>query len=226
MSVRKLSDLNRVGKGVDKCWIYKDRLNFELAHDYLQKINFSIQDINDLLKSYCQIGKRTDIILLIVMVNWIVDSIWRYKTCLLPGLLDDFHFSDQETLCKSFYFIKGIRSFIIAHPLNTEKHAKFGFDGDTICIDLRVRKPILCDYLCNYRSNIRRTGLNGIETYESEQADDFYLYVYSKRANAEFFELLVINLNEILQVARKYIQQLYEIDCHLSRLKKKNYVAK
>lgn len=121
-----LGDLNGIGKGVDKRWIYKDDLACELAHDYLQKINYSMQDINNLLCENGQIEKRTDVIATIVMTDWIVESVRGYKSCLLSNLLDKFCFSRQEDLQKSHSFIKGIRSFIVAHPLDTNRHERFG----------------------------------------------------------------------------------------------------
>ena len=223
MTVMNLDNLNGIGKGVDKCWIYKNPLSVDLAHDYLQKINFSIQDINYLLSVCEQSKRRTDIISMIVMVDWVVDSVWQYKSCLLPNLLDDFLFSEQETLCKSYSFIKGIRSFIIAHPLATERHHQFGFDGDLICIDLRSSKPILFDYGNN---EVKRLGFDGIEEWDEEQDDDFYLFVYSKRAKAKYFKYLVIDLAEIIKVARIDIMYLYEMDSYLGKLRKKDYAAK
>lgn len=162
VSNMNLGDLDGIGRGVDKRWIYKDCLSRELAHDYLQKINYSMQDINCLLGTNEQIKKRTDAISIIVMIDWIVDAVWQYKSCLLPNLLDDFCFSKQETLCKSHSFMKGIRSFVIAHPLTTDKHEQFGFDGDIICIDLRTQEPVSFDYR---NSDVKRIGFNGVEEY-------------------------------------------------------------
>lgn len=222
MAKLQLGDLNGIGKGANKRWIYKDSLKLELAHDYLQKVSYSMQDINYLLKDGSRIKKRTDILSLIVMADWIADSVWQYKNCLQPGLLDDFCFSDQEALSKSRSFIKGIRSFIIAHPLNTEKHEQFGFDGDVVCIDLRTVKPFFLDY----EKDVERVGLDGVRNYGGEREYDFYLYAYSKQENAEYFKHIVIDLEEVLLAAKTYVLQLYEIDFFLSKLKMKDYAAK
>lgn len=218
-----LGDLNEIGKGIDKRWIYKDDLARELAHDYLQKINYSIQDINNLLQESGRIEKRTDAIATVVMIDWIAESVRGYKGCLLSNLLSGFCFSLQEDLRKSHSFIKGIRSFIVAHPLDTYKHGQFGFDGDVICIDLRSRKP------ASFRHgsiDAKRVGINGIEEYDTERDSDLYLFVYSKQANAKFFQHLVIDFAEVIQVGQIYIEQLYEIDRYLRKLRKKDYAAK
>lgn len=44
-----LRDLNDL-KGFDKRWPAKSELEFALAQDYLLKVNYSIQDFNELLK--------------------------------------------------------------------------------------------------------------------------------------------------------------------------------
>lgn len=90
MFLEHLKGFDKIGRGVDKLWIYKDPLHRELAQDYLQKVNFSLQDINDLLRDSGRIEKRIDVIVLIVMVDWIANSVWRYKNCLTEGLMDDF----------------------------------------------------------------------------------------------------------------------------------------
>ena len=141
MPLNYLVNLNKLGRGIDKQWIYRDPLCKELAHDYLQKINFSIQDINSLLGALGRIEKRTDVISLIVLVDWIADSVWQYKSCVLKEIMDTFTFSRQNDLEKNLAFLKAIRSFIVAHPLNTTKHNALGFSGDRVCIDLRVSQP-------------------------------------------------------------------------------------
>lgn len=168
MSLELLKGIDEIGRGVDKHWIYKDLLHRELAHDYLQKINFSIQDINYLIGDSGRIETRTDVISLIVMINWIADSVWQYKSCLAEGLMDSFRFSGWENLKKCYVFIKALRSIVIAHPLNTSNHKNMGFDGGIICIDLRVNQP----FLFTSRNNVRRFGMNGIEPYVTKCSDD------------------------------------------------------
>lgn len=222
MSLEHIKGFDKIGRGVDKHWIYRDLLHQELAHDYLQKISFSLQDINDLLGDSGQIEKRTDVISLIVMVDWIADSVWRYKSCLSKGLLDGFQFSRQNNLEKCYDYIKALRSIAVAHPLNTDQHKEFGLDGDIICVDLRISQPVLF----SSGDSVRRFGINGIEPYVTERSDDVFLYVYSKNANARHFEFLIVDLVDVVRVARVYIDQLCEIDKRLCKLRKKDYATK
>ncbi|WP_315535141.1 hypothetical protein [Lancefieldella rimae] len=222
MFLEHLKGFDKIGRGVDKLWIYKDPLHRELAHDYLQKVNFSLQDINDLLRDSSRIEKRIDVIVLIVMVDWIANSVWQYKSCLAEGLMDDFRFSHQSDLEHCRVFLRALRSIAVAHPLNTYKHDDLGLDGDIICVDLRISRPAFFAS----RNSVRRFGINGIEPYVTERSDDVYLYVYSKNANARYFEFLIVDLLDLVYVACVYIDQLCEIDKHLSKLRKKDYAAK
>ena len=221
MSLEPLDDLNRIGRGVNKRWIYKDSLQWELAHYYLQKN--SVQDINHLFRPSGRIEKRTDTVSLIVMVDWIADSVYRYKECLTEKLASSFDSSYQEELKGFRGYLKAVRSLVVAHPLGTSKHKDLGLDGDIICIDLRMYPPTLFGAR---NENARRFGVDGIRPYEYKRDDDIYLYVYSKSSNAQFFEFLIVDLFDVLHVARTYIDQLYELDKHLSGLRKRDYAAK
>ena len=223
MSLEPLKDLTGIGRGVDKHWVYKNSLQQELAHDYLQKINYSIQDINDLLKPSGGIDTRTDIVSLIVMVDWITDSVYQYKNCLLEELVSSFVYSRQDELKELRKYLKAVRSLVVAHPLSTSRYKDLGLDGNTICVDLRTYQP----FSFGVRgSDARRFGVDGIKPYKHKNDDDIYLYVYSKKTNAQFFESLIIDLVDVLHVAHAYINQLYDLDKYLSKLKKKDYADK
>lgn len=222
MSLERIKGFDKIGRGVNKLWVYSNLLHQELAHDYLQKVNFSIQDISYLLGDSNRIEKRTDVVSLIVMVDWIADAVWRYKHCLAKGLLDAFEYSRQNELTRCHAFIKAVRSIVVAHPLSTDQHKDLGLDGDLICVDLRTSQP----FAFASRDSVRRFGISGIEPYDNKHDDDVYLYVYSKEANAQYFEFLVVDLADVIHVARVYIDQLCEIDKHLRKLRKKDYADK
>ncbi len=46
----EIKNLNDLNKGIYKQWIYGSKENYFIVCDYLQKINYSIQDINCELK--------------------------------------------------------------------------------------------------------------------------------------------------------------------------------
>ena len=82
-----IENIDDVNSGVYKRWIYSNKVDYELVCDYLQKINYSIQDYNHLIS---QKLSRGDVCYLILLVTWIQES---YKQ-----LVDDVE--DREFLRK------------------------------------------------------------------------------------------------------------------------------
>ena len=44
---------------------------------------------------------------------------------------------DDADTVKSGKYFDAVRSFIVAHPLNTDRHEAYGLVGDLICADVR-----------------------------------------------------------------------------------------
>ena len=42
----ELKNLNEIGKGIDKQWVWGNKDSYYRSCDYLQKINYCIQDLN------------------------------------------------------------------------------------------------------------------------------------------------------------------------------------
>lgn len=65
----EIKNLNDLNKGIYKQWIYGSKENYFIVCDYLQKINYSIQDINCELKN--EQFKMKEIVYIVVLVDWI-----------------------------------------------------------------------------------------------------------------------------------------------------------
>lgn len=53
---------------------------------------------------------------------------------------------------------------------------------------------------------------------------EYYFYSYSSSMDSnKFFKLISFDIKDILNVARLYINALYELDVYLSKVKKKDY---
>lgn len=75
-NLKNLNDLKRTNtRGIYKRWIYNFTDDFHLACDYLQKINYSIQDINSELNND-ELGMK-EVVYIIALVDWIKDSYIR-----------------------------------------------------------------------------------------------------------------------------------------------------
>lgn len=122
--------------------------------------------------------------------------------------------------------MRAIRSFVVAHPLNTNRHKEYGFDGDFICVDVRHKTSLLmkADAMAKdwYHLSIDGMQENGIDI-----ASDFVLYAYSEQIDGnQFYKIIGANFSDLYYAARLQIENLYELDRRLSKLKKKEWVKR
>ena len=130
--IKNLENLIRSGC----CGLYEKSLvisedRYHLVCDYLEKINYSLQDIKKALK------REPDIAVLIsvlVFTTWIEESIEELKKSYKGTLVKEFKYN-EECLARNQLYLKAIRSFAFAHPFHTDRHPDFGFDGTLKCID-------------------------------------------------------------------------------------------
>ena len=143
-SVSELRNLNELNRGIHKHWIWGSEDKFSLSCDYLQKINFSIQDLNS---EICNLYKPTmkEVVYVIVLVDWICEAVDSIHRILRKEVSCFLNISKEEDIQKAEKYFKAIRSFVVAHPLNTDRHKTFGMDGDLICVDVRNRTSKLVE---------------------------------------------------------------------------------
>lgn len=106
-----------------RCLLSEDENAF--IGSVIQKLNWNIDDFNG---SFENIELRKDIVYLIVLGDWIVESC----DCIYESYkkyAKDFVYSNKKELEESNRRFKAIRSFVVAHPLNTDRHSEFGYDG-------------------------------------------------------------------------------------------------
>ena len=118
---------------VMKCLLSKDKNEYVVS--IIQKLNWNIDDFNGL---FCNIESRKDVVYFIVLSDWIVEACnCIYK--LYEKYAGNFVYSRKEEFEKTNKQFKAIRSFIVAHPLNTDRHTEFGYDGKKKCIDIKLK---------------------------------------------------------------------------------------
>lgn len=100
-----------------------------------KKIDCSIDDINHELSHFERDNKS--IVFIVSCVDWIRCSCYLFtKECLNNEILDGFKYSKESKLNVFYEYYEAIRSFVVAHPLNTDRHKKFGLCGDIKCVDI------------------------------------------------------------------------------------------
>lgn len=220
--IELLKDLNglspRHRPGFGKRWPLKSPTDYELLHDYLQKVNYSIQDFNETIKNgFTQ--KRKDTVFLVALTNWIVEATEKIPECYHGEIMRSFVYAREPELVARKKYFKAVRSFVLAHPLGTDRHPEFGLDGDFLCVDLGSG-GLAVRFL---DKGFYRLTLDGLCPVSKIPESDVILSVYSKKDGATFFQHIGFNMEDLRNVAAAHIDYLYELDRHINRLKKSEF---
>ena len=209
--------------GIHKKWIYRKGF-CDLAFDALQKLKYSISDLNtsiDTTKTY----KPKDVIYQIVLASWVEHSIKIYRDCLLDSIVGDFKNCECDKLDKPKEYLRAIRSFVVAHPLKTDRHEAIGFDGDLICSDIYT-KPWPMHVPLTPKNRIDFLTINGIVSEGNINDSDYLLKVYSKKTDDfRFYKLLCCKLSDLYGCINSFIDDFVLMNSFLSKLKKANYIS-
>lgn len=216
----ELRNLNELNKGIYKQWIWGSKDNFYRSCDCLQKINYSIQDLNREIDNL-ENPTMKEVIYVIVLIDWICEAVETIAKILRKGILDNYSYNEDGIL-KSLKYFKAVRSFVVAHPLSTNRHGKYGFDGDFICVDIRQKKSAIIE-LASKNTDWFHIDFEGIRGNAKEESADFVLCVYSKKTDGmQFFKYVGVDLQDLYHVAELQIEKLYALDKYLGKLRKKD----
>lgn len=222
--ISKLNDLNNIHRnsskyGIYKRWIYQKE-DYNKMCDYMQKINFSIQDLNSTADNL-KVFDRKNVVYVISLVDWIREAFNAIIDVINPKVISNFHFLNQENLQNHAKYFKAMRSFVVAHPLNTTNHKEYGLDGNFICVD--IREDIGHFPWVKMQDKYILT-IDGLKKEDCRNMD-FYLYCYSdKDDNMSYFKKVGCRYSDIYETAKLYIEKLYALDNYLTKnARKKEY---
>lgn len=222
MRIEPLGDLNKLGKtsysGMQKRWVAKSETAYSLQWDYLQKVNYCIQDFNETLLSDKLTNK--DIVFLIALDTWIGEAVRLIRGCYREEAVKGFAYSKESELEKSHAFIRGLRSIVLAHPLATCEHPDLGLGGDFICVDIGKASAAIK----LWKEGLHRLTPDGLVEVEEIPDSDMVMSCYSKEGGAEFFHHIGFDLLDVRNDASLRIDKLYELDRHLGTLKMRDCV--
>lgn len=214
----KIKDLNGL-KRYNYLGLYKkghciSGQKYSLACDYLEKINYSLQDISTELQKK---PDRSVLICIIAYTCWIQESVNELKKCYKSNVFNNFSFNDS-VIKENDSFLKAIRSFVLAHPFVTTRHKNYGFDGTLRCVDIRengqdITFPFVKDKDKFY------IDVNSKVTYNNQKVD-YWLYIYNDNEYGNMFKQYIgISVDTICKVVNDYIDYLYALDKHMSKTK-------
>lgn len=217
--MEKIRNLNKLKGGIQKRWPIKNRNEYIKLCDYLQKINFCIQDLNYEIEHDEKFGMK-EIIFIIIQTVWIQDALDCIIKLYDKKVVEGFCYENNDKVTKSMEYLKAIRSFVVAHPLTTSRHEAFGFDGNFMCVDIRISGTtfsLIGDEVFYH------LDVEGIHKERCE-TDNFYLYTYSQKDDEmKFFRYIGCSLEDIINVASLFVDKLYAFDKYLYKQKSSDY---
>ena len=208
---KELKGLEELNKSVFEQWIFENEINKVNCEKFLEKINFSISDYNSEVNIYEKEPK--DIIFLIILANWIKDTIELLIKQVKKEVLLNF---ECKNLVEEKAYIEAIRSFAVAHPMQTNRHNKFKFDGSFICNDIEIKGKYLVPLMKD--EQFYSININGLVKGKTEF--DYLLKVYSLEDNMKYFKYICCSIDDLTLCVSKYIDKLYDFANYLSKLKK------
>lgn len=219
--VRNLNDIRRQGNlGLYKRWILNSKTDYHKLCDYMQKINFSIQDLNDEIECL-QEPRMKSIIYVIILVVWIQEAFEKILKLYKNKVISNFIYENDNKIEKVKKYIIALRSFVVAHHLSTDRHKDFGFDGNFICVDMRIPKM---DITFGFTKDDEIYHLDYDGLHENNKSSDFYLYVYSDKDDGmQYYRYIGCEISDLYHVADLYIDKLYALDTFLSKQKQSLY---
>ena len=163
-----------------------------------------------------------DVIFVIALIDWICEAVKSIQEILRQDVLSGFIHKDDEEVKKAEKYFKAIRSFVVAHPLNTSRHKDYGLDGDLICVDVRSKiSPIISTYSSN--ADWFFLGINGFQENAKNVSADFVLCGYSQKTDKmQYSKFIGANFSDLYYVANLQVEKLYALDKYLGKLRKKD----
>lgn len=213
IAIKDLNGLRRRShKGLYKKGLALSKRDYNLVCDYLEKINYSLQDIERLLSAE---PDNHVFVSIVVFVSWIQESMSEIKKCYQSYVFTDFRYDDERMSCDKKFF-NAIRSFVFAHPMTTNRHDFFGFDGTLRCVDIRSVWERF--FVFNRPDDKFYISRDGLKPYDGEHVD-YWLYIYDdKKYDNEFKRYIGISLQSVCEIANDYVDYLYALDKHLSKI--------
>lgn len=185
---------------------------YHLVCDYLEKINYSLQDISAELQKK---PDRSVLICIIAYACWIQESVDELKKCYKSYVFNSFLFNNV-IIKENTDFLKAIRSFVLAHPFVTNRHKKYGFDGTLRCIDIRENSK---NIVLTFVNDVDKfyIDVNGKSVYSNQEVD-YWLYIYNENKYGNMLKQYIgISIDTICKVVNDYIDYLYALDKHMSK---------
>ncbi len=201
-------------EGFENKLIFQKCNSSHFIMDLIQKIFYTITDLNNEI-SNLDTPTNKSIIYVITLVDWIMHAVRILIDTVPLDIIKSFSFDKDSYVKQAQRYISAIRSFAVAHPLETNRHKNYGFDGNTICVDIRPNSnlSIMPNERCFY------IDFTGKHPWSNEYKGDYCFYVYSKNDKYECFYALECSFFDLYTAAQLFINKLDAVSHYLSQQK-------
>ena len=182
-----------------------------------------LRNLNNLHRAVQKPWIWKEVVYIIALIDWICEEVEAIPKILKSREIINYIYEKEDSVLQLTQFFKAIRSFIVAHLLSTDRHKKYGFDGDMICVDIRSKTSTVTKVF-SYNSDWFHLDFDGLKGEAKGKKADFVLYVYSQKADGmQFFKYIGVDFQDLYHVAELQIEKLYDLDKYLRKLKKKDF---
>lgn len=190
-----------------------DKTEKEFVYDVVQKIAYTVQDLNN---DYINTKALTmkDVVYRISLVCWIQQSLELLEKSIDSTTMNGFSFAHEDKLKKIKKYLLALRSFAIAHPLQTTRHPDFSLDGSKICVDIRTRKMVELIFGAGM-IKAKRFSFDGIIESDDVQNGDYYLYIYTSEDDYHLGEFIACYFDDLYETAQLYLDKFCSIEQYL-----------
>lgn len=198
-------------EGFESKHFFQDGKSHEFVMDLVQKICYTVTDLNnEISKLDCPTPKT--IIYVITLVDWIIHAVKLLTKAIPSDIIKDFTYDKEFYVKQAKEYISAIRSFAVAHPLETNRHKKYGFDGTTICVDIKPNRDLLWMMPDERRFYI---ALDGKHPYSDKIGCDYCFYIYSEDDGYKSFYSMECSFFDLYTAAQLFLDKISAIDQYL-----------
>ena len=204
-----------------KTFIQKEKINEILekrtgdctkynSQNYLEKLRYVCTDFDMLYSKNVNNITMQEVICAVVYMDWTIESVDMIEKELSYVLSTSFITSNKYDKLKEYS--NSLRSFIIAHPLETNRHSKYKLDGSYICVDIQPQASIFIIGPESYKY----FSLSGLQNKPNKNKRYVYIKCYSANKIKENRKSHTISFDNIAHPNELYffgiaLEDIYEV---------------
>ena len=180
------------------------------SQNYLEKLKYICTDFDKIYNKDIKNITMQDVICAVVYMDWAIESVDMIEKELSYVLSTSFNASNKYDRLKEYS--ESLRSFIIAHPLETTRHSKYKLDGRYICVDIQPQASIFIIGPKPYKY----FSLSGLQNKPNKNKRYVYIKCYSANKIKENRKSHTISFDNIAHPNELYffgiaLEDIYEV---------------